>query len=1250
MRRSAKALAVTAAACAGMVLITPPPALAQDPVTPATSTTLPGTVTLGTVTLVTGDRVEVARAQDGAYLATLLPGEDGTRSNVKVVERDDDVYVIPLEAQPYIAAGSLDQELFNVISLLDSGSKDRAIPLIVEYADDPTARGLATRPAPAHSTRTAALESIDALAVEVAPAAAEKFWTGLNTTLHDALVARGPARGIKTVWLDPVLEADLDESVSQIGAPTAWRAGFDGTGTTVAVLDTGYDPTHPDLAGQVAVSADFTGTNVIDGHGHGTHVATTVAGTGAASAAKYVGAAPGVDLLVGKVMTDQGSGMGSWLIEGMEWAVAQGADVVNMSLSTEVSDGTDPLSQAVNELSASSDTLFVATAGNTGPDQLTARAPGNADAALSVAAVNKSDALAAFSSRGPRYGDYAIKPDLAGPGVDIVAGRAKGTTLGTPVGDRYVAVSGTSMAAPHVAGAAAILKQRHPDWPNEQLKAALMGSSTDIADTSVYDVGAGRVDVARAVAQPVTANPGSVSFGKYSWSAETRATATKTITYRNSSTQARSLRLAVEAATTTGKAAPEGMFTLDTTAVTVPAGGSTEVRLTLDPNLGDTALYDGRVLAAAADGSLVHTSIGVFKEPKMVEVVVEGITQDGSAVGGGSSVDLWNLDTDLWVSGIFGRKGGPGPAVLSVPVGTYSLTSFLWTLDDAGVFGREVAMVSKPEIELTEDTRILLDARTGQLLNPITPHPTEARQITLGYHRTSEDHSFDMHYLLDRYVDAAYATETKPVTRGEFELSTHWELYAPEFTLQLDGSRTTLAAEYSIGSPRIDGRRSYPLADAGRGTPEEVAGRDLTGRLALIEHSDDLAVGDQIRTVSNAGAVAAIVYYDRPGFLLSRVPADSPIPSFTVEQSVGQELLATARTASNRLQVAGIPDSPYVYDLFPYLTGHVPATIDRTVEHQELARTKASYYGSGSKQRGGEILFPRRPYDSFVLRQAQELAVPSARTEWVTPGEVVWQPLTWPTTAQVGGLVGSPRSYAPGDKRSEDWFRPVVRPGVPAVGDADDARWGIPGFRKDDQFTVQVRNLLDSAEHFSERSGSSEARLYRNGEFVAKRGSLEGTWPASAESAAYRLELDVRQSEPWWQHSTRSHTVWGFTSSRPAAGQQEFLDLLQIDYDVKTDLNGYAAAGRPTEVGLRIYQQTHPDELIGVSPQLWASYDEGETWRQVTEPRRSGDGSFIATVAHPRGAETVSLRVKAAGPDGASIDQTVVRAFGIQGG
>ena len=167
---------------------------------------------------------------------------------------------------------------------------------------------------------------------------------------------------------------------AQIGAPAAWAAGGTGAGVRVAILDSGVDTTHPDLVDRIAASQSFIpGEDVIDRNGHGTHTASTLAGTGAASGGKERGVAPGADLLVGKVLGDDGSGPVSGIIAGMEWAArTEHAKVISMSLGISVwHTQDDPLSQAVNQLSAETGALFVIAAGNDGHESLQRRRAGN---------------------------------------------------------------------------------------------------------------------------------------------------------------------------------------------------------------------------------------------------------------------------------------------------------------------------------------------------------------------------------------------------------------------------------------------------------------------------------------------------------------------------------------------------------------------------------------------------------------------------------------------------------------------------------------------------------------------------------------------------------------------------------------------------------------------------------------------------------------------------------------------------------
>jgi subtilisin family serine protease len=199
------------------------------------------------------------------------------------------------------------------------------------------------------------------------------------------------------------------------------------------------------------------------------------AGTGAKGGGAYKGVAPGAKLLNGKVLSDDGYGDDSGILAGMEWAAEQGADVVNLSLGGADTPDTDPPEAAVDKLSAEKGILFAIAAGNDGDfGEQTVGSPGSARSALTVGAVDDQDEPASFSSRGPGL-DGAIKPDVTAPGVDITAAAAPGSAIAQEVGEKpagYMSISGTSMATPHVAGAAAILKQQHPEWTYAERRAS----------------------------------------------------------------------------------------------------------------------------------------------------------------------------------------------------------------------------------------------------------------------------------------------------------------------------------------------------------------------------------------------------------------------------------------------------------------------------------------------------------------------------------------------------------------------------------------------------------------------------------------------------------------------------------------------------------------------------------------------------------------------------------------------------------
>ncbi|MFJ2261563.1 S8 family peptidase [Streptomyces sp. NPDC087844] len=665
------------------------------------------------VTLVTGDTVTV----DGKGAVVRVDAAEGREDiPVKVERANGHAFVFPLDAAQLVSKGIVDRRLFDVTMLSGPEYRDRArkgLGLIVAYRGSRPAARAAVRDIGGTQVRRS-FERLNADALVTPARNAAKMWDALIGT--PAAGRATAAAGVGKVWLDAVHKVALDKSVAQIGAPKAWAAGYDGRGVKIAVLDTGVDQTHPDLTGQEVAEKNFTDSaTMADKVGHGTHVASTIAGTGAKSAGKYKGVASGARLLDGKILGDDGYGSDSGTIAGMEWAVAQGAKIVNMSVGGPDGEGVDPVEETVNRLSAQSGALFVVAAGNDGEaGDSTLNSPGTADAALTVGAVDAKEQLADFSSRGPRIGDGGIKPDLTAPGVDITAAAAPGSSIAadspSPAAG-YVTISGTSMATPHVAGAAAILAQEHPEWTGAQLKAAL-AASTDPGDLTVFEQGSGRVDVAAAIKQAVVAEPTSLTYATQSWPHSDDRPEARTVTYRNLGTRDITVALQPTFTGPEGDAAPTGFFTLDKKTLTVPAGGTAAATLTVHTKGGTLdGSYSGYVVATGG-GQTVRTPAAVEREIEKYTLTIKHLGRDGRPTPAHetSMTGLTGPAGDLGVR--LEPYGESGTATVRVPKGRYGLNSSIYTGSAEAPTG--VDWIVRPDLTITKDTVLTLDARTAK--------------------------------------------------------------------------------------------------------------------------------------------------------------------------------------------------------------------------------------------------------------------------------------------------------------------------------------------------------------------------------------------------------------------------------------------------------------------------------------------------------------------------------------------------------
>ncbi len=733
MKRSSVVVSIAALAI-GLPGLTQASA-SQPPASPSAVQEVAKPGKLKQVTLITGDRVTL---RDGELPSGIEPGPGRKHVVFNTVRVKDRIEVYPSDVQQQVASGRLDKRLFDVTGLIKAGYDDasvKAIPVLVTYAG--RAQKRAALPGAAVTRQ---LPIVNGAALKVDKAKAAGF-----------LPAVGP--GIEKIWLDGKRRPNLDVSVPQIGAPAAWQAGYTGQGVKVAVLDTGIDTTHPDLATQVAERKNFTAEEALDAVGHGTHVASTIAGTGAASSGKYKGVAPDAKLYDGKVCYLDGC-PDSAILAGMEWAATEvKASVVNVSLGGPDTPELDPLEAAVDRLTAQTGTLFVVAAGNSGDGEETVGSPGSAEAALTVGAVDQDNKLADFSSRGPRIGDGGVKPDVTAPGVGIVAAKAKDAVIGEPVGSDYLRLDGTSMATPHVAGAAALLAQQHAEWRAGQLKSALMASAKPAADQTAYQQGAGRIDVAKGIKQTVVSESGNVSFGTAPWPHDDDEPVTRTVTYRNFGDQPVTLNLAAALNGPDGSPAPAGALDLGANKVTVPAKGTASVQLTSNTKHdGPVGSYSGRLEATAGDIS-VTSAIGVFKEPERHTLTVKAIGPDGKPVAPTGMI----YRPGDWDVTMFGT--GQLEVKFRLPAGERILHNLQFVPDGTEPGKGSYHWVVQPSLQLTKDTTVVFDARTARRVDVTVPKAEAANvSAAVGYYRPNVAPGWDFNWVLEGVEFGTLAT------------------------------------------------------------------------------------------------------------------------------------------------------------------------------------------------------------------------------------------------------------------------------------------------------------------------------------------------------------------------------------------------------------------------------------------------------------------------------------------------------------
>ncbi|HEV7486024.1 MAG TPA: S8 family serine peptidase [Thermoanaerobaculia bacterium] len=507
---------------------------------------------------------------------------------------------------------------------------------------------------------------------------------------------------VKRVVADAPMHALAEgANITIINAPKVWSSlGSRGAGVTVAIIDTGIDYRHPALGSgfgpgfKVKGGWDFVNNDAdpMDDAGHGTHVAGIVAG----QSETITGVAPDVSLVAYKVLGANGSGSESNVIAAIERAAdpnqdgntADHVDVANLSLGGG-GNPDDPGCVAIDNATAAGVTFAIAAgnAGGSGNNFHSIGSPGTARSAITVGASDLGDNIASFSSRGPNMKNMAIKPDVIAPGVAI---------LSSLPNNQYGNLSGTSMASPHVAGAAALLKSLHHDWTPAQIKLALMNNATFVREEIMSD-GAGRIDAFAAATGTTRIDPPSISLGLApielpNW------TATRSLHLTNNGTQ--SVTYTVKSTVTTGE-----KVTPSATTLTIPAGGATDLSLnfaidnTLTPPSFQSLTVGGQiVLTNSAVSTDVHNIQFAFSKAARATVTFDRAYPDSRWVNGAQTSIVTGAFLDDNTS-----------EILTAP-GTYDLVIYTPESDPTTGAITGADFIAREGVALNKDTTIALDA------------------------------------------------------------------------------------------------------------------------------------------------------------------------------------------------------------------------------------------------------------------------------------------------------------------------------------------------------------------------------------------------------------------------------------------------------------------------------------------------------------------------------------------------------------
>ncbi|WP_371095914.1 PA domain-containing protein [Streptomyces sanglieri] len=451
----------------------------------------------------------------------------------------------------------------------------------------------------------------------------------------------------------------------------------------------------------------------------------------------------------------------------------------------------------------------------------------------------------------------------------------------------------------------------------------------------------------------------------------------------------------------------------------------------------------------------------------------------------------------------------------------------------------------------------------------------------------------------------------------------------------------------SIGSEY--GASTLQAVDAGMARPEDLAGKDLNGKIAVVTRESTpfsyTKSAELIAAVTDAGAKAVILVNDRPGPFATQVSrvTGTAIPAWSLTQDEGAVLFGRMADSPTGNKLQGITGVPQVYNIAMMVPGGIPADPTDAVTAENSTVMK-SHYRSTKGTRIGDVDSAIRPIEGVVFDVVNFFDAPLDREEWYSTGsrspmmkDIRWWHRINPDRADISRTVRDGlRTYQPGEQREQTWLGAANGPAGPEASQA---------VREGDNVTIpEMGDSRGHAGFFENDADKRTARIYQDGKLIREAPRLlQTTLPVSPDPATYRVTLDT-QPAAWFPLSTKTSTAWTFKSSRPAS-DKESLALLWPMYGLDLDAENTARGGRTDhfDLGFALQTGTTPD-IRGV--EVTMSTDDGDTWHPAKVKSAKGD-SYKVTLRNPDSGY-VSLRVKAWDANGSKIEQTLIRAYAVR--